>query len=133
MGSSEQGKRTPQEHVIQLAKDTIGIGAGQRYRKRHENDPDRLGVNLSAGAFGINQLFVPIVERIIEGYPTEKHNPVANIALFLDLGIDVGAILLAMTGHIGEGVAAKVVYNASVNALLDITSRKSPIPPAGTK
>lgn len=128
MGSSEREKFTPPKYIAQLAKDTIGIGASQRYRKRHKSDPDRLGVNLSTGVFTISQAISPIVTRFAEGHPMIKEYGMsaALIAVFLDLGIDAYAILLAMNGDIGEGIAVKVLYNAGQNALLDITSKKSP-------
>lgn len=135
MRNSEREKLTPREYITQLAKDTVGIGAGRRFRKRHENELDIM----PKPVLTLGQILAPItMEESEKGidhtiFHTKKS---MIITLLLEAGIDSAAIFLALAGHIGEGATAKILYNAGVNAFLekiDSSLGKSSTPPAGTK
>lgn len=148
MGSSERG-RFPQKYIRRLAEDTIGIGIGRRFRKRLEDVCSTEGINMSRSILeqlqiltALNQVLSPMAGRyaevISQRHPhsiMEKYSTpvVLFTAVCLDVGIDAGAILLAITGHIGEGLGLKVAYNIGANAFFDKAFRKPPISPDGTK
>ena len=120
--------RKLREYGKQLAREVAGIEAFRWYKKRSEESPDRRDPAMRAipYIFAADSILLPLETRLVEiGDPYFSSTDFwPNLAFLMDMGVNVAAILLAVSGHPDVAGATKVYYNVFVNNTVDIAKTR---------
>ncbi len=129
MRGLEEGKVTPARYIMQLAKETIGLGAAQRMYNKVSKDStfDRADVLITSTSAGISQVGIPMLFADLLSTPRRELSNLelvhvwglALAAFTLDLGIDAMAIIMAVNGNIDAAIGTKLGYNAAAPIIAD--------------
>jgi hypothetical protein len=108
------------ENLREIASDTLGISGAKQGAKDAEGmfyQYKTLGKILNGSVNGLMQVIEPNLYYGVQSEEAPDKTARMVIGTYLDTGVTIGTIILAMSGQLEVALGAKVVYNAVVSKL----------------